>query len=359
MQSAFCHLLTHTSRLAAVYWWFLENPRAAFGKAQAGHKVSDCLQADEPLAEPHGAKDVRHFRGAKRTGSEGCRSRSREGTRSSGFAWIFFLGSSLGRIQLVFFVWGCLSKSKVKKVCSSSLEEKDLSDKAFESRRLSQLQPGRYFATDCPIDAWEGDSWDFLVLGPEKILHLNATSDSVDGGASWMWVPVCADQTTFNVLEWGSGRFCYQKGKEKESQSYYWLSWAKVAPRDHTFTPCFSCARPASDHEPSCDYQGQQPCRWCNLFPCRHRRCTRKNFGCSFCHRETSGHCMANSQDVEKYQLNSTALQNSSCSWSRFSAPQNRWKEEGKGAGRAVRIWCLLQSNAMELLRICEASWAL
>ena len=85
-----------------------------------------------------------------------------------------------------------------------------------------------------------------------------------------------------------------------------WRLWlARVAAVGRSQYTCKECKGTASEHGPDCGYHGQTLCAWCNMYPCKHgKECTRKNFGCNYCHYDITWHCMGNMHDVKRYKLN-------------------------------------------------------
>ena len=119
----------------------------------------------------------------------------------------------------------------------------------------------------------------------------------------WMWIFDSADPSIIDIRQWSDCICPFRKNEEDR-----FLIWAEVAPKDRRAIPCAQCWQTASQHDTTCDYRGQTPCNWCNMFPCKHAMklhdtCSRNNFSCGFCHYSSTGHCVGNRRDVKHYQL--------------------------------------------------------
>eukprot|EP00435_Cladocopium_sp_Y103_P073658 s27_g44.t1 len=130
-------------------------------------------------------------------------------------------------------------------------------------------------------------------------------SSSHVGPLADMWIFEKPDPE-IHVEAWLSrGPLVMKKGEKM----YLWR--ATVRPRDRKASLCAKCQQPCSHHHQDCKYMGQIPCGWCNRPPCKHaaegqcthKQCSRKNFGCNFCHYGTSGHCIPNQSDVQKCNI--------------------------------------------------------
>ena len=115
-----------------------------------------------------------------------------------------------------------------------------------------------------------------------------------------MWIFEEANPA-IHVEAWlGHGCWVMKKGENM------CLRLATVCPRDREASLCAECQQPCRHHHRECKYKGQIPCAYCNKPPCKHGgQCSRKNFGCNFCHYAANGHCIPNEIDVQKYELNS------------------------------------------------------
>ena len=128
----------------------------------------------------------------------------------------------------------------------------------------------------------------------------NAKSRATPAPPANMWIFEEADPA-IHVEAWlGHGCWVMKKGKNM------CLLLATVCPRDREASLCAECQQPCRHHHQECKYKGQIPCAYCNKPPCKHGgQCSRKNFGCNFCHFDANGHCIPNEIDVQKYKLNS------------------------------------------------------
>ena len=97
---------------------------------------------------------------------------------------------------------------------------------------------------------------------------------------------------------------------KRGQKTHMWL--ARVSPQFHGDLPCEKCKQSSCQHDQACKYKGQTPCSWCNRYTCKHdghgEYCSRKNFGCSFCHYFHTGHCLGNEADVVRYKLNAWCM---------------------------------------------------
>ena len=131
--------------------------------------------------------------------------------------------------------------------------------------------------------------------------ELEPTMDAEPVGTAWMWI---FDNTDPSIIDIRQESDCNCLFRKKEEDRF--LVWAKVAPKDRSATRCAQCCKTVLQHETACDYRGQTPCDWCNMFPCRHAmKCSRYNFSCGFCHYSSTGHCVGNPRDVKRHQLDS------------------------------------------------------
>ena len=130
--------------------------------------------------------------------------------------------------------------------------------------------------------------------------HAECQESSYAGPPANMWIFEEADPA-IHVEAWlGHGCWVMKKGKNM------CLLLATVCPRDREASLCAECQQPCRHHHRECKYKGQIPCAYCNKPPCKHGgQCSRKNFGCNFCHFDANGHCIPNEIDVQKYKLNS------------------------------------------------------
>ena len=127
-----------------------------------------------------------------------------------------------------------------------------------------------------------------------------ASLDSSDSEEVEMWIHQDTDEKLIKVKEW-----CHKGAAGKSKGKTWQLWWARVTAVDRSQYTCNECKGTASEHGPRCGYHGQTLCAWCNMYPCKHGKvCTRKNFGCNYCHYSITGHCIGNDSDVRRYKLN-------------------------------------------------------
>ena len=145
--------------------------------------------------------------------------------------------------------------------------------------------------------------------------HECQESPSYAGPPANMWIFEKADPG-IHVKAWlGCSHLVMKKGENM------CLRLATVCPRDREASLCIKCQQPCRHHHRECKYKGQIPCAWCNRFVCKHaaekKGCSRRNFGCNFCHYDAHGHCVPSPIDVQKYpQLNSLGHPWPSWPWS-------------------------------------------
>ena len=160
------------------------------------------------------------------------------------------------------------------------------------------------------------DEADTVVMEAAEEAVLEVDTRVMEGekkGTKWMWIHAFANEAVIEVKEWGSKpnhTRSFQKKDENGTMNTYELLWAKVEPKDRSSDYCPKCHSTCDQHHEDCEYKKQTAYGWCNQFPCRHQkkkgrqRCSRRHFGCNYCHQESTGHCIANHSDVVYYHLN-------------------------------------------------------